>query len=68
MSAEFSPITLGERLRTVNAGGFILTETTRRSRIRIDYATRFGRSGERRANSGAGLIMYAPEIEDGRGR
>ena len=25
---QFSPITLGERLRTVNAGGFVVTETT----------------------------------------
>jgi len=28
MNQQFSPITLGERLRTVNAAGFVLTETT----------------------------------------
>lgn len=28
MSQQFSPITLGERLKTINAAGFVLTETT----------------------------------------
>jgi len=28
MIQQFSPITLGERLRTINAAGFVLTETT----------------------------------------
>lgn len=27
MNRQFSPITLGERLRTITAGGFVLTET-----------------------------------------
>jgi AraC family transcriptional regulator len=27
MNQHFSPITLGERLRTITAGGFVLTET-----------------------------------------
>ena len=28
MTRQFSPITLGERLQTTNAAGFVLTETT----------------------------------------
>lgn len=35
MSQQFSPITLGQRLKTVNAGAFVLTETTHRPNHRL---------------------------------
>jgi AraC family transcriptional regulator len=35
MMQQFSPITLGERLKTINAAGFVLTETTHKANHKL---------------------------------